>query len=405
MFRLILFVIFPLTLLSMQWVLYSKNVKFIKELKLEHGKEKNLIHFTRGMFLYLIAAAFVTIFLGFDSDGVAAVKYMIFYPLIVWVISSFVISIFFIFRDLLLFLAKALFRIINVQKRSISKVELEERRKFLKAGSLTSLGIVTLPLTTFSYAAIAAKSEPIIERIDLKLNSLPDTLIGLKIVQISDLHTNQFIGQKDVERVAERVNREEPDIVLITGDFVSNSPKYIPICAAGLKDITAKYGLFGCLGNHDYYTDPVGVRNHMEAIGINLLVNSSEILLIRKTKITIAGIDDLWVGKPDYDATLRDTDISSPIILMSHNPDAFPTIAGYDVDLTLSGHTHGGQIGLRLLGNHYSFVNLVTPFVMGEFSKGNSKLYVNRGIGTVGPPLRLNAPPEISVITLNNKNN
>lgn len=405
MFRLILFVIFPVTLLSLQWVLYAKSVKFIRELKLEVGKEKNLIYFIRGISLYFIAAALVTIILRFDSDGVAAFKYLIFYPLIVWVISSFVISLFFIFRDILLVLARTLFRIINIQKRSNSKVGLVERRKFLKAGSLTSLGIVTLPLTTFSYAAIAAKSKPIIERVDLKLNSLPDSLVGLKIVQISDLHTNQFIGQEDVERVTELVNQEEPDIVLITGDFISNSPKYIPICAAGLKDVSAKYGVFGCLGNHDYYTDPVGVRNQMEAIGINLLVNSSEILEIRETKITIAGIDDLWVGKPDYDATLRDTDFSSPIILMSHNPDAFPTIAGYDVDLTLSGHTHGGQIGLRLFGNHYSFVNLVTPFVMGEFSKGNSKLYVNRGIGTVGPPLRLNAPPEISVITLNNQNN
>ena len=143
----------------------------------------------------------------------------------------------------------------------------------------------------------------------------------------------------------------------------------------------------------------------MEGIGINLLVNSSEKLEINGALLSIAGIDDLWVGKPDYDAALRDTDLSSLVILMSHNPDAFPSIARHNVSLTLSGHTHGGQIGLRLLGNHYSFVNLVTPYVMGEFSMGKSKLYVNRGIGTVGPPLRLNSPPEISVITLSNRDN
>lgn len=405
MFRLIAFIILPFALLSLQWVLYSKSVKFIRELKLEVGKEKNLINSSRGIFVYFIAAALVTLILGFDSGGVAAYKYMIFYPLIIWVISSFVISLFFIFRDIVMYLIRTFIRIINIQKRSISKVELEERRKFLKAGSLTSFGIVTLPLTTFGYAAIAAKSEPIIERIDFELNSMPDSLRGLKIVQISDLHANQFTGQKDVERVTELVNREEPDILLITGDFVSNSPKYIPICAEGLRNISAKYGVFGCLGNHDYYTDPAGVRNQMGAIGINLLVNSSVNLEINGTKIIVAGIDDLWVGKPDYDATFRAVDFSSPLILMSHNPDTFPTIARYDVDLTLSGHTHGGQLGLKLLGNHYSFVNLVTPFVRGKFSIGNSKLYVNRGIGTVGPPLRLNSPPEITVITLNNRNN
>ncbi|TFB10021.1 metallophosphoesterase [Candidatus Marinimicrobia bacterium MT.SAG.3] len=405
MFHLILFFIFPFALLSLQWVLYSKSVKFIKELELEFDIEKYLIYFTRAVFLYFLVAALVTLILRFDSGGSAIYKYVFFYPLIVWVISSFVISLFFIFRDLVLVLTKTFSRIINIQKDPKPKVDLVERRKFLKAGSLTSFGIVTLPLTTFSYAAIAAKSDPMIERVNIKLNSLQDSLNGLKIVQISDIHTNQFIGQKDVERVTELVNREEPDIVLITGDFVSNSPKYIPNCAAGLRNISAKYGVFGCLGNHDYYTNATEVRNQMEGIGINLLVNSSEKLEINGARLSIAGIDDLWVGKPDYSAALRDTDLSSLVILMSHNPDAFPSIARHDVGLTLSGHTHGGQIGLRLLGNHYSFVNLVTPYVMGEFSKGNSKLYVNRGIGTVGPPLRLNSPPEISVITLSNRDN
>ena len=222
MFHLILFVIFPFALLSLQWVLYSKSVKFIRELELEVDIEKNLIYFIRAVFIYFLAAALATLILRFDSGGREIYKYTIFYPLIVWVISSFVISLFFIFRDLVLVLTKTFSRIINIQKDPKPKIDLVERRKFLKAGSLTSFGIVALPLTTFSYAAIAAKSEPMIERVNIKLNSLPDSLNGLRIIQISDIHTNQFIGQKDVERVTELVNREEPDIVLITGDFVSN---------------------------------------------------------------------------------------------------------------------------------------------------------------------------------------
>jgi len=121
-------------------------------------------------------------------------------------------------------------------------------------------------------------------------------------------------------------------------------------------------------------------------------------------KITIAGIDDLWVGKPDLDLTVRDADEELPLILMSHNPDIFPLSSKYDVDLTLSGHTHGGQVGLMLMGNHYSFVHLVTPFVSGEFTRGTSKLYVNRGIGTVGPPIRLNSTPEITLFSLGRDN-
>ena len=194
MFHLILFFIFPFALLSLQWVLYSKSVKFIKELELEFDIEKYLISFTRAVFLYFLVTALVTLILRFDSGGSAIYKYVFFYPLIVWVISSFVISIFFIFRDSVLVLTKTFSRIINIQKDPKPKVDLVERRKFLKAGSLTSFGIVTLPLTTFSYAAIAAKSDPMIERVNIKLNSLQDSLNGLKIVQISDIHTNQFIG-------------------------------------------------------------------------------------------------------------------------------------------------------------------------------------------------------------------
>ena len=128
MFHLILFFIFPFALLSLQWVLYSKSVKFIKELELEFDIEKYLIYFTRAVFLYFLVTALVTLILRFDSGGSAIYKYVFFYPLIVWVISSFVISLFFIFRELVLVLTKTFSRIINIQKAPKPKVDLVERR-------------------------------------------------------------------------------------------------------------------------------------------------------------------------------------------------------------------------------------------------------------------------------------
>ncbi|MCH7618809.1 MAG: metallophosphoesterase [Candidatus Marinimicrobia bacterium] len=406
LFHLVIFALFVMSMLGMQWSLYKRSLTFMAELGMNSQLERRMIGVTRFFFLYLVSAGLISVILGFDSSGSAIIKYMIFYPLIIWLISSFVTFLFIMIKEITV-------SIIAVSRKYIPyfpkikvrrEINFADRRKFLQSGSLVSLGIAAAPVTTFGYGAIAAKLTPELNEVNIDIHGLPDALQGLKIAQVSDLHTNQFIGESEVERVTGLVMRENPDIIIITGDFVSNSQKYIPICTSGLRGLSAPGGVFGCLGNHDYYTGAAEVRNQMESIGVNILVNSSAVVEVKGEKITIAGIDDLWVGKPDLDSTLRDADKELPLILMSHNPDIFPLSAKYDVDLTLSGHTHGGQVGLKFLGNNYSFVHLVTPFVSGEFKIGSSKLYVNRGIGTVGPPIRLNSTPEITLFSLGRDN-
>ena len=403
--RLLIFIGVIISFLGLQWSLYSRTQKFIKEFGGDPSDEKRLILLVRIFFIYLISSALFSYLFGFDSNGFTIIKYFVYYPLIIWIISSFIIFLFLVTRDLLHLILIFGKRLLNYLQNSENKPELisSERRKFLQAGSLVSIALVTAPITTFGYAAFVAKSKPVLNKVSLKMPGLPPGLRGLKIAQVSDFHVNQFIGQSEIERLTEDISKEKPDIIVITGDFVSNSVKYIPECSSGLKQMTAPYGVYGCLGNHDYYTGAKEVRIQMESIGINMLVNSSEELEIRGEKLSIAGLDDLWVGKPDFEAALINTENSDFRILLSHNPDTFPAAANHNVNLTLSGHTHGGQVGLKLLGNHYSFVNLVTPYVMGEFNIGSSKLYVNRGIGTVGPPIRLNSRPEITIFTLEHR--
>lgn len=400
--RLLIPIALIISFIGLQWSLYSRLQNFIKEFGIESSEEKRFILLARIFFVYLISAALFTLLFGFDSNGSVVIKYFLFYPLIIWIVSSISMFLFLILRDLLQLTVKFGRRLFNYLKKSENEPELisSERRKFLQTGSIVSIGLVAAPITTFGYAAIIAKSKPVLNKVSLKIPGLPVGLKGLKIAQVSDLHVNQFIGQYDMEQLTGNISKEKPDIIVITGDFVSNSVKYIPVAALGLKRINAPYGVYGCLGNHDYYTGAKEVRKQMESIGINILLNSSEEIVIRGEKLSIAGLDDLWVGKPDFDAALADTESSDMVILLSHNPDTFPEAANRNVNLTLSGHTHGGQVGVKLLGNHYSFVNLVTPYIKGEFSIGNSKLYVNRGIGTVGPPIRLNSTPEITIFTL-----
>jgi len=400
--RLLIPIALIISFVGLQWSLYSRMQKFIKEFGMGSADEKRLILLSRVFFIYLISAALFTFLYGFDSNGSALIKYFLYYPLILWNVSSVSMFIFLILRDLVQSTVKIGKWLFKYFERSEDQPDLisSERRKFLQAGSLVSVGLVAAPITTFGYAAFNAKSNPVLNKVTLNLPGLPEGLKGLKIAQVSDLHVNQFIGRSHIEKLTEKISEEKPDIIVITGDFVSNSVKYIPVAGSGLKQLTAPYGVYGCLGNHDYYTGAKEVRKQMESIGMNILLNSSEEIEIKGEKLSIAGLDDLWVGKPDFDAALAATINSDMVILLSHNPDTFPTAANRNVNLTLSGHTHGGQVGVKLLGNHYSFVHLVTPYVMGEFNIGNSKLYVNRGIGTVGPPIRLNSTPEITIFTL-----
>jgi predicted MPP superfamily phosphohydrolase len=252
--------------------------------------------------------------------------------------------------------------------------------------------IITIILAIYSF---------FIEPNQLKLNKYivkDKELIGIKIVFASDFHIkpNQ---QKRLEKIVNLINEQNPDIVVSTGDFVcghtDSSTMHPKEIAEELSKIKTKYGFYTTLGNHDGWYDKTYIEELLEAKGINVLNNENVKLQISNREIYIAGVEDKMTAFLNIYEALENT--KSPTILLTHTPDVFPKVPG-DINLTLAGHTHGGQVRLPLLGA------LIVPSDYGDkYSAGlivekGKKLLVTRGIGVSILPIRFNCTPEIVVI-------
>ena len=240
------------------------------------------------------------------------------------------------------------------------------------------------------------------------IRNLPAQFDGFRIVQFSDIHLEEYSEEFFLREVVRRVNALNADLLLVTGDFVSRGPLPVWVslaaaarCGALLSALTCEER-YGVLGNHDSVVGPRIVRDHMENNGLPLLVNQYVRVERDGAYLYLGGTDDISEGKPDLLLALPDKP-DAPVILMAHEPDFANFIVkddrGKHVDLILSGHTHGGQVrfpGLRPM----ELPPWGQLYPEGHFVLGDTQLYVNRGIGTVGVPFRFNCPPEITAITL-----
>lgn len=269
-------------------------------------------------------------------------------------------------------------------------------------------GFVACTSTLAVYANDISRHELEISHRTFEIRNLPPAFDGFRIVQFSDIHLEEFTEDYFLRQVVKQVNDLKADLVLVTGDFVSRGPRSIDIsfaaaghCAALLSKLTCPQR-FGILGNHDVIVGSRIVRGHMENNGLPLLVNEFTRIERGGQHLILSGLDDCSFGIPNLARAVPEKP-DAPVILMVHEPDFADHIVshrrGPGVDLMLAGHTHGGQIripGLRPLA--------LPPngriYPEGHYRIGDSQLYVNRGIGTVGVPFRLNCPPEITVATL-----
>jgi len=257
------------------------------------------------------------------------------------------------------------------------------------------------------YAAEVSRHELSVETVTIRLERLPEAFRGLRIVQISDFHYAEFTEAYFLREVVRHVNALDPDLVLLTGDFISFGPlphsyprAHMPECAAILSEIQCAQR-YASLGNHDEVVGAKYVVGPLQEHGIPVLVNAHVPLERSGQRIWLAGLGsaleyDSWPERGIPKATVTN---GEPVVVMAHEPDVLPDIAKYNVDLMLSGHTHGGQIRLPFLPP-LQLPRLGEQYVEGLFRHGRTQLYVNRGIGAVGVPFRLNCPPEITVITL-----
>jgi predicted MPP superfamily phosphohydrolase len=275
------------------------------------------------------------------------------------------------------------------------------RRSFLAGASAAGIGLAV-------YSGTHARHEFEITHRTIAIRDLPDAFVGFRFVQISDLHLVEYTEPWFLEEMVRQVNALSPELVLITGDYISEGPRAFPVawraagvCAEILSGLTAPQR-FGVLGNHDARVGQSHVIEPLQAHGTPILVDSSVQIHRGSDTLWLCGSDDAAINRPDLDRTVPSF-AKHPLILMCHEPDYADQVVRHPrfplVDLMLSGHTHGGQIRLPWVGP-LLLPPMGTNYVSGLFRLGHMQLYVNRGLGTVGLPFRLNCPAEITHITL-----
>ncbi|MCA9790164.1 MAG: metallophosphoesterase [Candidatus Eremiobacteraeota bacterium] len=275
------------------------------------------------------------------------------------------------------------------------------RRAFLASGGAT--------LAVAAYGAGYEREHLTFSHRDLPLRDLPPSLEGRRLVLLSDLHRGPLVSMDYLHEVIKKVNALQPDLVLLPGDFISKSPDYYPDVAEILAGLRPRIASLATLGNHDHWEGAELARQAITEAGV-LLLDNSNIYLDARAELTVeaarglclAGVDDLWEGKPDLALALRGVAPEVPRILLSHNPDLAEEegASGLRVDLQVSGHTHGGQIVLPGLGPVATGSRYGLKYVAGAVNGPGWPVYVTRGIGTSMLPARLGSPPEIVVFDL-----
>lgn len=235
------------------------------------------------------------------------------------------------------------------------------------------------------------------EEVAITLERLPKKLDGFRIVHLSDLHHSPFTHIDHIARAVTAASKLKPHIVVLTGDFVSHDAEYIKPVAKILGELKGKYGSFACLGNHDHWTDADMVTKELQTAGVKVLVNEGFRFEAKGSSFWLCGVDDHMVGKTDLPSALKGAFPDEMKLLLAHNPIIFRKAVAAGIDLTLSGHTHGGQIKVR---DPEKRILPRRKLSSGLHHRKDSQIYITRGIGTVVLPVRFQCPPEISVLTL-----
>ena len=275
------------------------------------------------------------------------------------------------------------------------------RRKFIRLAATAGVAAVAADTT------LLEPNRPRIVRQEIALRRWPARLEGFTIALLSDFHYDPYFSVHPLRSAIGMVNGLRPDLIALTGDFVSmpwsgdpaDAASAAEPCAQLLRQMRAPHGLWAVLGNHDVFTDPDRVSTSLHSAGIQVLSNQSVPIERDGARFWLSGIDDVLGGTADLDANFHALPANEAVVLLAHEPDYADTVARYAVDLQLSGHSHGGQVRLPFIRPVF-LPELARKYVWGRYQIGGLALYTNAGLGTVNLPIRMNCPPEITLLTL-----
>ncbi|MBV9609498.1 MAG: metallophosphoesterase [Acidobacteria bacterium] len=328
-----------------------------------------------------------------------------------WLIASFLGYLVVASVGILELLSKpAVYAFPPAQRQSID----QSRRTFFRYAAY-ALGGIPFLATTYGFAAGRLRYQ--VQKVDVPITNLPKSLDGLRILQISDVHFGAFMPQADLRRAIETANELNADLAVLTGDFINDGNDPFEECIRELSRLRAPLGVWGCNGNHEIYAEAEDQAQELfHRYGMRLLRHRNEQLEWHGGRFNLIGVDyqRQRTISGEQRQMLHNVDTlvrrDMPNILLSHNPNSFYRAAELGIELSLAGHTHGGQIRVEILHRGWSPARFMTNFVAGLYKlpMGNGAgsaqkpafLYVNRGLGTFGIPVRLGVPPEITLLTL-----
>lgn len=275
------------------------------------------------------------------------------------------------------------------------------RRVFLRRGLY---GLTAASFAGSSYGVLYGRSNYTVTRSEFTIAGLPRALHGFTIGLMSDIHSSAFMTKEEMDRYVAVMNAQGTDLIAVTGDFVNSMVEEVYPFAESFSALTAPHGVYGVLGNHDFFTRNVDlVAREIDDCGVKLLRDDKVIVEKNGGQMTLLGIDD--VGRAEHARERISVALGGqtpgPRILLCHRPYFLQQAAEHNIALMLSGHTHGGQVSLGRFSNVVlAPASFASRYVWGTYCIDDTQMYVSRGIGTVGLPIRINCPPEITVITL-----
>lgn len=318
-----------------------------------------------------------------------------------------IVFFFLLLKDLAVFINFVIAKIQSIFQQEVSNTIVEsqlgligESRRNLLSKSV-NLGVLGAAALMTGTGVVEARQRFRIEKVEVPLDRLSKDFDGFRIVQLSDIHVGPTIKGDFVQEIVDRANTLEPDIIVITGDLVDGTVDYLKADVEPLRELSAKIGTYFVTGNHEYYSDVFPWIDKVQELGMDALLNEHRVITRNNSNIILGGVNDLRAEqivpehKSDAFASLAGAPAADAKILLAHQPVSVYEAAKAGYDVQLSGHTHGGQ--------YFPFnklINFAQPFVAGVYQYKNTCLYVNRGTGYWGPPIRIGSPAEITELTL-----
>lgn len=272
------------------------------------------------------------------------------------------------------------------------------RRNFLRAANLA---VFAAPAAVVGYGVFIERYQLRLREQSIQIPGLHPDLDGLRVVQLTDIHLSPFLSIRELERAIAMANETRAHLALVTGDLITSAGDPLDLCLNRLTGIRADAGIFGCMGNHERYAEAEDyVESAGARLGMRFLRGTAAPLKFGNAVMNLTGVDYQSSQLPYLVGAQKLVQPGAFNVLMSHNPDVFPVAARQGYQFTVAGHTHGGQVRVEILSQDLNVARFFTPFVDGLYRKGDSSIFVSRGIGTIALPIRLGAVPEVALLRL-----